>query len=770
MPQELRGLRVCFPLRSNPDFALVKHHLAPGLRELGRPIFFEDLDDPAPLKAVPVTRGACVIGSTIERAGSLDFFQRAREARPGYQRYVALPFSEFGAVDPRMVQDLNRYDMVWVTSEHQRMIFAAHGVREQLLAVRTIGIDARSYRWQERDHKNKPCCFLNISNWTESEGIDILIKAFVQTFTRSCGAMLLILIKTDVEQARSELREVYSALGIDESAAPDIHLVGWSGDEEELLAVYQSADCYLAPFRSDSLNLRMVEAAATGLPVVAPRWGSFPGLLPAEGICWLDIEKQGEVQNTSLAPQLLTCPRSIYAEPSQAHLSQLLRMLRESPEENGRRGRANFAYVTQKQLAAQTAVWMNNRFIESSILDARPARRCKHGPADGRIHIGFDMRSMAYPEVFERGIGHYAVNHLRALAELLPEYRFTMFTESDEPVVPLLPLAELPNVQMCCYDDLPLDPPDLYHIPDPVSMLPHYDSPFRLAPPGRPLSALFHDLIPLILHELHSDLWAPCTRAAYFTRLDQMRRSNALILTNSEHTRKDLHEHTSIPLERIVAVMAGLNQKKYDGPPSAAEISAVLARYHLTQPFFMSVGALDEHKNPISMFEAFFETQRQIPSLCLAIVGSLRDPFKAAYKKRIEELGGRGVVFCGFVPSDDLRCLYASSAGLVFPSLYEGFGFPVLEAMANSCPVITTNVSSIPEVAGDACVLVPPKDSTAIHRAMLRLANDREFRENRTAAGLQQAARFSWRKTAERTRDAWNVHFNLSAAARVRVA
>ena len=126
----------------------------------------------------------------------------------------------------------------------------------------------------------------------------------------------------------------------------------------------------------------------------------------------------------------------------------------------------------------------------------------------------------------------------------------------------------------------------------------------------------------------------------YSLYLELMKSRNALVLTNSEHTRQVLHQYAGIPLNRIVAVMAGLNQPANAALPKPSDVAVVLAKHRLERPFFMSVGAFDSHKDPLTMLKGFFEAQGSIPALRLAVVGSMLDPYKLEYKKKIEQLGG----------------------------------------------------------------------------------------------------------------------------------
>lgn len=367
--------------------------------------------------------------------------------------------------------------------------------------------------------------------------------------------------------------------------------------------------------------------------------------------------------------------------------------------------------------------------------------------------IGIDGRVFFFGPSMERGIGHYTLNHLAEIFRQRPDWRFVFFLEDYIDMPPLSDLLKQPNTSWCRFDDPP--PPELalFHVPDSLSIMPAFDSPFRIAPKV-PLSVLFLDLIPLVMREYHFDTWAPQTQIAYKSRLRQLRDSGAVILSISENSKRDLVNLAGVPGERIVTVMAGLNKPNDAVPQQQRELDETLRRYGLRRPFFMTVGALDNHKNFPAVANAFVTAKRETP-MQLAVVGGNADPYKAMYRDALAAQGIKDVVFTGYVSREELVCLYAQASALIFPSKYEGFGFPVLEAMASGCPVITSNVSSLPEVAGDAAILVGPDDVEGIARGMLALVQNPQLRGQLSARGIKQAERFTWAESARRTIEAW---------------
>jgi glycosyltransferase involved in cell wall biosynthesis len=174
----------------------------------------------------------------------------------------------------------------------------------------------------------------------------------------------------------------------------------------------------------------------------------------------------------------------------------------------------------------------------------------------------------------------------------------------------------------------------------------------------------------------------------------------------------------------------------------------------VTTPYLLHVGDLHERRNLMMVVEALLEARQHfgvLPGLSLVLAGVDRGVGDALCAVAREGGAADAVVQLGSVGEDRLHALYRSAAALVYPSLYEGFGFPVLEAMASGTPVLASRAASIPELAGDAGLLLDPADRRAWTDAIVRIVNDEPLRTRLRAAGLAQAARFTWARTARAT-------------------
>jgi glycosyltransferase involved in cell wall biosynthesis len=227
-------------------------------------------------------------------------------------------------------------------------------------------------------------------------------------------------------------------------------------------------------------------------------------------------------------------------------------------------------------------------------------------------------------------------------------------------------------------------------------------------------------------------------------------RSAAHVIADSQATKRDLIQHCGAPPEKVTVIYPGWDST-FAPVRDVARLAAVCERYGIAAPYVIYVGTLQPRKNLTGLLDAFSNLVCQGRDLHLAIVGKkgwLYEPLFA----RVRELGlEERVHFTGYVPQADLPALLSGARAFVLPSLYEGFGFPVLEAMACGTPVVCSDVASLPEVAGDAAILVNPHNTAQLTQALLRVLVDDALRHDLAERGLRQAARFSWEECARKT-------------------
>jgi glycosyltransferase involved in cell wall biosynthesis len=222
-----------------------------------------------------------------------------------------------------------------------------------------------------------------------------------------------------------------------------------------------------------------------------------------------------------------------------------------------------------------------------------------------------------------------------------------------------------------------------------------------------------------------------------------------LALADSESTRRDVIELLGIQSEKVRVVYPGVSEafRPIEDPE---KLAAVKERYQLTLPFLLSVGTLEPRKNLIVLLEAYALLRKEKGlEHNLVIAGAPGWQYEGIFH-RVEELSLEGdVSFLNYVPERDLPTLYCLADVLVFPSIYEGFGFPALEAMACGTPVITSDSSSLPEVVGDAGLMVPGDDGEALAAAISELTESAGLQARLAKKGLSRARQFSWQRTGE---------------------
>lgn len=227
-----------------------------------------------------------------------------------------------------------------------------------------------------------------------------------------------------------------------------------------------------------------------------------------------------------------------------------------------------------------------------------------------------------------------------------------------------------------------------------------------------------------------------------------------LIITVSEFTKKEIIKHFSYPEENIRVIYHGI--RKIFRPQNESSINKVKDKYGINNDYFFYVGAINLRKNIIRVIEAFKIFSEKNKAINLVLTGNLSYGHEEIIEKIIKLKLEERIKLVGYLKNEELASLYSGAKALVFPSLYEGFGLPVIEAMACGTPVLTSNISSMPEIAGDAACLVNPLDVTDIAENLLNLAEDDNLRKILREKGQERAKIFSWEKAAKETLKVYN--------------
>lgn len=373
------------------------------------------------------------------------------------------------------------------------------------------------------------------------------------------------------------------------------------------------------------------------------------------------------------------------------------------------------------------------------------------------LRVAVDARLLTY----RRGIGNFVYNLLVGLAELPCGHSFVLYVDDPEavefaPADPRFTVKVLGPKAYPVWEQISLalavgrDQVDVLHCPANTA-------PLVLTRRVR-LVLTIHDvmyLLPKSVLPESPSLYQRLGRLYLRLVVPRVARRAATIVTDSHYSRQDIVKYLSLD-ENDVRVIWGAPNRACRIITDPVALAAVRAKYRLAQPFILALAAVDPRKNTPRIIEAYARFQQQVEGCYqLALVG-LSPSGQAQFRRLAQTLGVvGGVVFAGFVPEEDLVALYNAAEMLAYPSLYEGFGLPVLEAMVCGTPVITSPSGSLPEVAGDAALMVNPLSVEEIANGLLRLAGAPALRQNLIAKGHAQTQKFSWRQAAMQTLDVY---------------
>jgi len=356
------------------------------------------------------------------------------------------------------------------------------------------------------------------------------------------------------------------------------------------------------------------------------------------------------------------------------------------------------------------------------------------------LRIGINAFFLGRPET---GSGQYIRHLLKALAKVDPTNEYILFG----PAIRDSQFA-IRNLRKLWFEQISFPRAcrglDLAHVP--------YFAPPLF--PTIPTVVTIHDLIPLIMPLYRGP---PLVRA--YTRLvaEAARKADAVI-ADSQASKRDIVRLLRIPASRVHVVYLAADEV-FHPLEDETRIAVVRRKYNLPPSYFLYLGGFDQRKNIPTLLKAFAHLVKTSPAMrrlpFLVIAGKLPerdtplfpDPRRSMSKLRLE---GR-VIFTGWVPEEDKPALYSAALAFVFPSLYEGFGLPVLEAMACGTPVIVSDRASLPEVVGEGGILVDPEDIRGMAKAMEALFADDELRTELRQKALAQAFKFDWEKSAQET-------------------
>jgi glycosyltransferase involved in cell wall biosynthesis len=367
------------------------------------------------------------------------------------------------------------------------------------------------------------------------------------------------------------------------------------------------------------------------------------------------------------------------------------------------------------------------------------------------VKIGIDIRHLT-----DFGVGTYIRNVVRWLARLDHDNHYFLIGNPER----VREIGDLPSN----FEAIPMRPHetvigeyadfrrqvkrcrcDIVHVPH-LLTLPQY----MLCP----YVVTVHDLLDYMYRT--SGNGSSVRRMVHFEFTRRVLHGAARILAVSNFTKHDVQRLFNIPAEKIEVVYNALDERFRLGHATDADRQFIAERYQVNYPFILYAGRISPHKNIVRIIEAFsalkieLEKEEKFSDLKLIIIGDDLSGHPDLRRTVVRSGVQNDVRFLGFVPIDVLRIFYDTAKIFVFPSLYEGFGLPPLEAMAHGTPVITSNTSSLPEVVGNAAVLVNPENVFEIMRALHRVLLDQPLRDRLKQRGYAQGERYSWDASVRR--------------------
>lgn len=357
------------------------------------------------------------------------------------------------------------------------------------------------------------------------------------------------------------------------------------------------------------------------------------------------------------------------------------------------------------------------------------------------MKIAIDIREAVRSK--KAGKGWYTHEMVECLLKNHPEDTFVLYTDQPYPlwehyknaIQKFFPPSPL-RWHFKVLKDLKMLKPDIYFAPTSY-IIPSF------APKWLRVVATVHDLVAWLFatrHHLKATIIERITLPLAVKRITKF-------VSVSENTKRDLRHFFRIPSENIEVIPCGVDERFT--PLSSSEKEAFKRGRKLPRHFLLAVGTLEPRKNFVRLIKAFAEVVRKHPEYSLVIIGGkgwyFEKIFETVKSYELED----SVLFAGYVEEKDLVGYYNVADGFIFPSLYEGFGIPPLEAMKSGCPVIASNISSIPEVVEGAGILVDPSSISGLRDAMIRLIESPELREELSRKGREQSKKFTWRSAAD---------------------
>lgn len=628
-------------------------------------------------------------------------------------------------------------EKITALSANMRQALVKAGCPAEKIEIVHLGVDLQDYHFKARKlFPQESLKLLGVGRLVEKKGFDDAIRA-IAIAVKEIKCELRIIGEGEEE---AKLRKLAKELGVEKQ----VHFLG---GQPVQYVIEEMSVCHLfiAPSKTGSdgdmegTPTVLMEAQACGIPVISTFHAGIPETVE-NNITGILVE-EGNTGALAEAIFRMACEWERW-------------------EEMGRAGRrkveAEFNAKTETGKLEKLYDVLTKRVNSGTVRTAAKPEiptEVKKNLHKRAYRIAVDSSALEDKATRVRGIGRYMYNHFMELIKITPEWDYTIYGLHDKPdVEELLDLSHFNNCHYKNWNKFSESKFDLMYLPHPMGpysrQIIKYTAAYRI-----PTACTFHDLIPLIFPDLYL-LPDALFKAIYFEQLAMVKNNCGLYLCNSQCTADDLNKFLDVHYNDLKVIYAGAPSKFTEIPPEAA-IAETLDKFGLKrEKFLIFPGVPDQRKNAVGMMSGLKYALEQIKGdLKLAIVGGL-DPLSIETVKNI--MGKLGlpeerVTMTGYVTDEELNALYHSGLALLFPSLYEGFGLPVIEANSAGLPVITGNNSSLKEVGGGAVYFVEAKDARSIAQGILEIYNRPELRTELREKGKTNYRRFSWEETAVKT-------------------
>ncbi|MCC4597576.1 glycosyltransferase [Xanthomonas campestris pv. phormiicola] len=639
---------------------------------------------------------------------------------------------ETTGVPKEWVDGCNLMDELWVPSEFNKWTFKRSGVKVPI-NVMPLGLVDTNYFNPEIRGEPIPeiFTFLSIFEWGERKSPETLLRAFNRAFRVTDPVVLIC--KYSNRDPGVNPSAIVAALNLDPEGGRIVYSENESPPYYQVAQLYRSANCFVLPTRGEGWGMPILEAMACGVPVIASYWSAQQ--------CFLDDDNSYPLQ-VSLIPAEAKCPYYLgfeWALPDEQHLVSLLRHVYQNPTEAVEKGLQAARDVADYWSLDKSADRMARRVADLQVESGERVRW-----SSPRRRIGIDCSRAVGGEV--SGVGGYAATLVKGLSE----WQFEHGREFDFLLFPGFGGFTHPDYQPAAKSPFPVRAGSgmtMYRGPLPAfgkedSYVPGMDLVYCTANAfpktiDSPSVMVVHDTTFLSHPQFHTRENIDLCENNFRRAVD----AGSHFVSVSESSRHDLMRHYGVDGRRVTTIHNGIDGSIFHPAPVVFQHS-VRQRYGLPEKFFLFVGSLEPRKNLKTLLSAMQRWQGKEVLVVVGGSGWLNDELR-----KLMAAAGSKVKLLGYVPRSDLPSLYSLASVFVYPSLYEGFGLPVIEAMACGAPVVTSSNSSLGEIAADAAVLLQdPLDVKEMEEALLRSSQDASLREHLRTAGLARAERFSLRE------------------------